>query len=132
MSRLFSIVLVLTLMTSLLAGGYIFTECKAEGGTDRVEVRWITASEDKVKEFSILRGRDVDNLGEIHRLNAKGPGSQYAYTDDEVVFRSAHVIYYKVRAIDSNGNILEEETVSAIPNVSGVFRTWGTIKAMFK
>ena len=132
MSRIISTILILAFVSSLLAGGYIFTECTADGEADRVEVRWITASEDKVKEFAVLRGRDVDNLGEIHRMNATGPGSQYTYIDNEVVFRSAHVIYYKVRAIDANGNILEEESVSAIPNVSGVFRTWGTIKAMFK
>jgi hypothetical protein len=132
MSKLFSILILIFLTGTLLASGYIFTDCAANPETNRVEITWVTVSEEKVHEFIILRGRDTDSYMELDRLSPKGPGSRYSYIDDEVMFRSVHVTYYKIRAVDENGNILEEQSLSVIPNVSGVFRTWGAIKAMFR
>lgn len=130
--RFFFLIAVLTLSVPLFADGYIFTASGAKSETDRVILSWATASEEKVATFIILRGRDKDACTEIHRLNALGPGTQYSYVDREVMFRSVHVMYYKIRAVDANGNIMEEADLSVIPNVSGMFRTWGTIKAMFR
>lgn len=132
MSRLLALLITILLTGILLANGYIFTDSSADAQTNRVEISWTTVSEDKVAEFVILRGRDTDNYVEIARMAPKGPGSRYTYIDDEVMFRSLHVKYYKVRAIDENSNILEQQSLSAIPKVSGVFRTWGAIKAMFR
>ncbi len=133
MSKRLLTVILLTMATALMAGGYVFSESNARPGTDRVEISWITASEDNVKQFVVFRGRETDSMVELGRINTRGPGSQYLFVDNEVMFKSTHITYYKVRAVDGNGNIIEEsQTLSVIPNVSGVFRTWGAIKAMFR
>ncbi len=101
-------------------------------GSDIV-LRWITDDETNVAYFEIDRrtGTDGDFLA-IGTLNPKGP-SLYEYTDYSA-FRKITTIYqYRVKVVFSDKTPpLYVGPLTVAHSVSGVRRTWGSIKAMFR
>jgi hypothetical protein len=113
---------------------FIFLEYSATPSTNSVVIEWVTKAESGVHRFAILRSTDDENFREIGSVVAKGVGSNYSYTDDNVVFKESQTFFYKLRALKEDGTIVEETEQSLIvhPNISGIYRTWGAIKAMFQ
>ena len=128
------ITLIIVIFFSLAFAGSIdvFSDARAMPGTNRVTVSWITKVEDGVHKFVILRSSDDVNYIELTKLNAKGPGTQYEYIDANVMFNDISPLFYKIRAIDKSGKTIDETSLIVHPNISGIFRTWGAIKAMFR
>ena len=126
--------LIIFLIYTLAVAGNInvFSEVRAMPGTNRVTVSWITKAETGVHKFVILRSPDDVNYIEITNLSAKGPGTQYEYVDANVMFNDVSPLFYKIRATDQAGKTLDESSLIVHPNISGIFRTWGAIKAMFR
>jgi len=132
MRRVLAIFLILIFFTSLYAVS-VFTESTAVPQTDRVTITWVTKSESGIKQFAVLRSNDDVNFIELKKVNPQGPGTRYEYVDENVMFKDASVLFYKVRAIGTNGQALDESPSMIVhPNISGIFRTWGAIKAMFR
>jgi hypothetical protein len=129
--RAFILTLLLLIPLEILAEN-IFSECSAVPETDRVTLNWVTKSETNIRYFSIVRSSNDINYVEIKKLAPKGPGNRYEYVDENVMFKGVSVVFYKIRALDSSGNMLEETSLRAHPNISGIYRTWGAIKAMFR
>ncbi|MBN2424862.1 MAG: hypothetical protein JXR46_04705 [Calditrichaceae bacterium] len=133
MRKTLTSIIILVLLSPLFAG-YIFTEYNAEPETNRVTISWLTKAENDVKQFVILRKKSSENIfREIKRINVQGPGTQYTYVDENVVFKDITPLFYKIRAVNGN-NVMKEESDDMMvhPNVSSIFRTWGTIKAIFQ
>ena len=110
----------------------IFTECTAVPQTDRVIITWTTKSEVDIKYFSVLRSNDDVNFIELRKVNPTGPGSTYEFIDENVMFKDASVLFYKVRAVNKSNLAKDESRMIVHPNISNIFRTWGAIKAMFR
>lgn len=125
------IVSILVLFTSLLANS-IFSECSAVPQTDQVTITWITSSENSIASFQILRSNDSEFYVELTKLNPKGPGSSYEYVDENVMFKSSNTIFYKVRALDKQNQMVDESSMIVRTQVSDIKETWGAIKAIFK
>ena len=125
------IVSILVLFTSLLANS-IFSECSAVPQTDQVTITWITSSENSIASFQILRSNDSEFYVELKKVNPKGPGTSYEYVDESVMFKSANVIFYKIRALDRRNKVIEESAMIVRTQVSDIKETWGAIKAIFK
>lgn len=111
----------------------IFTESNAQPEANRVIISWITKDENQVKYFVIKRSNDDKNFVELDRINPKGPGFKYEYTDDDVFFKSSGALFYKVEAVNSSNQIIADSgSMMVHPNLTGIFQTWGAIKAMFR
>jgi len=132
MNRKTWLLLILIIFPLELFAVNIFSECSATPETNRVTLVWITKSETNIRYFSIVRSNDDNNYLELKRMIPKGPGYRYEFVDENVMFKSVSVVFYKIRAYDSSGNLLEETSLMVHPNISGIFRTWGAIKAMFR
>ena len=124
---------VFLLVVSLYAGS-VFMVYAAEPGTNSVTITWTTSSEDNISSFAIMRSLDDANFGEIGTTPAKGPGTTYTYIDENVIFKTSQTFFYKIQARDKNNSVLDVTPQSLIvnPNISGIYRTWGAIKAMFR
>jgi hypothetical protein len=127
-------ILALIFLFSWAYANFIFLEYSATPSTNSVVIEWVTKSETGVNRFAILRSPDDENFREIGSVVAKNVGSNYSYTDDNVVFKESQTFFYKLRALKEDGTIVEETEQSLIvhPNISGIYRTWGAIKAMFQ
>ena len=110
----------------------IFSEVNVAPSTNKVVINWITKSETGVKSFVVLRSNDDALYISISKKSAKGPGTRYEFVDQSVMFKDFSALFYKIKAVDGNGQMVEETSVIAHPNISGIFRTWGAIKALFR
>mgnify|MGYP003565391452 CR=1 FL=1 len=131
--RLNIITLFMFLLFSVVFAQTIFFEYSATPSTNQVVVNWKTSSETNVENFVILRSSDDNVFIEIGSAQAKGVGTEYKFVDENVIFKGSNTFFYKIKAVKSNGVLIEEtQSLMVNPNISGIFRTWGAIKAMFR
>jgi len=125
-------ILFLFFVVSLAFANFIFSDYEANPSNNSVIVEWVTKSESGVAQFVILRSFDDKVFEEISRVDSKGVGNNYSYTDDKVFFKDSQVVFYMLRAVRSDDSVIEEtESWFVHPNISGIYRTWGAIKALF-
>lgn len=131
--RVKNITLIIFFLFSVVLAGSVFQEYSATPSTNQVVLNWRTISEPGVSKFKVMRSTDDQMFAEIGSVNAKGDGTEYEYIDDNVIFKSSQTFFYKIRAVKSNGTLVEEtQSLIVNPNISGIYRTWGAIKAMFR
>jgi len=131
MRRIVPVFLILIFVAQLFAAN-VFSEVNALPSSNKVVLNWITKSESNVRQFMVLRSNDDAIYISLTKKNARGPGTQYEYVDQNVIFKDFSALFYKIRALDANGNIVEETSMIVHPNISGIFKTWGAIKALFR
>ncbi len=110
----------------------VFVECSAVPSRNQVKITWVTQNEDGIAYFAVLRSTNDAHYIELARLNPKGAGSQYEFTDKNIMFKDFSVFFYKIRAVNKNGKPLDETSLIVHPSISDIYRTWGAIKAMFR
>ena len=134
MQKILHPITIIILLSALVFAGTIFEQYSATPDNNRVTINWRTSSEIDVVSFVIKRSLGSDQYMEIDRISAKGEASEYTYVDDNVYFKTTQTYFYKISAINSAGEELEEteQPLIANPNISGIFRTWGAIKSMFR
>ncbi len=131
--RRFILSLALLLLSgTLLYADNIFVECSAVPSKNQVKITWVTQNEEGINYFAVLRSTNDAHYIELARLNPKGAGSQYEFTDKNIMFKDISVYFYKIRAVDKNGKPLDETSLIVHPSISDIYRTWGAIKAMFR
>ena len=118
---------------SMAFDNFIFSDYEANPSNNSVLIEWVTKSESGVSQFVILRSLDDKNFGEIDRVESEGAGNNYSYTDDNVLYKDTQSFFYKLRAVRSDDSLIEEtQSLLVHPNISGIYRTWGAIKELFK
>jgi len=133
--RRISLIIAVLLPVYLLAltGYIIFSECSATPANNKVTISWVTKTESGVSKFIILRSLDDKVFSEVGNTLARGTAGNYSFTDANVIFKDTQTFFYKIRAVRSNNTIIEDsESLLVNPNISGIFRTWGAIKAIFR
>ena len=105
---------------------------------DNAELTWTTNSQEtSQQEFLILRKSGNDNNFNYLTTvptNLSSPG-HYQYVDNSIYKTTDQFYAYKVVLVDKNNTnyyISSEQASVIIGNISGVKRTWGSIKAMFR
>ena len=132
MHRLFLGIIIFFSAISFVFADNVFVECSAVPSRNQVKITWITQAEEGIAYFAVLRSTNDAHYIELARLNPKGAGSQYEFTDKNVMFKDISVYFYKIRAVDKNGKPLDETSLIVHPSISDIYRTWGAIKAMFR
>jgi hypothetical protein len=134
MRRISFFMMVLLPVCLLAFSGYIiFSECSATPANNRVTISWVTKTESGVSKFLILRSMDDKVFSEVGSALARGTAGNYSFTDANVIFKDTQTFFYKIRAVRSNNTVVEDsESLMVNPNISGIFRTWGAIKAIFR
>ena len=124
----------LVIVSTLIASDErIFTEYSATPQHNQVKITWTTVSEIDVYKFIILRSSDGNSFTILAEINSKGPGTNYSYIDSEVLFKDASAKFYKIKAVKQNGHQVDMTSAMLVhPNISGIKRTWGAIKALFR
>ena len=99
-----------------------------------VTIRWATDDESNVVRYEVQRSSGVNgdfvSIGEP--LSTKGP-SVYEFVDHSAFMRTTTIYQYRIMIFfvnDPHGTPSQILTVSH--TVSGVRRTWGSIKSLFR
>jgi hypothetical protein len=129
--KLFQILLVLSIIGTSLAGAFMeYFHARSEG--ENVKLEWKTGEESNLKNFVIERKTQQSSYVDLSTITPKGNNSFYSYIDESVYKSSSYVFTYRLRIVDQDQKISYSSEVSVSPSISGVKRTWGSIKAMFR
>ena len=128
LSQIFIIVLI---ATAVFAGTFLeYFHGRSEG--DDIRLEWKTKEEVNLQNFKIERKTPQSSFVEITTVPPKGSNSYYSYLDQTTYKTSDMIFIYRLKIVDTSGQASYSNEVSVSHNVSGVKRTWGSIKAMFR
>lgn len=133
MRYLFS--LILTFFALSLVSAEIIKQGSFQANSDgaNVVLHWFTTDETNVARFEIERRQGIQ--GEfltIGQVDVKSP-SLYEFVDYSAFEKILALYQYRIKIVFTNGsNPLYVGPVTVSHMVSGVRRTWGSIKAMFR
>jgi hypothetical protein len=108
---------------------YYFT-AQSEG--ENVKIEWKTGEEANVNHFSIQRKTPQTSFAEITIVQPKGSNSLYSYLDQSIYKTNDVVFTYRLIIVNNDMGTSSSPMVTVSPNISGIKRTWGSIKAMFR
>lgn len=129
--KLFQVLLVLSIIGTALAWTEVFDfTAKTEG--ENVRIEWKTGTESNLKNFVIERKTQQSSFVDLSTIAPNGSNSSYTYVDKSIYKTSDYVFTYRLRIIDNDQTISHSQSISISPSISGVKRTWGSIKAMFR
>ncbi len=114
------------------AGGIRDGSLSAYSNGSAIVVRWVSDDERDVRGYMVERRTGVD--GPFIQLTdpflaPQGSGASYEFIDNSVFRANDNLYQYRVTCVGSN---TAPYYVIASYNSTGVRRTWGSIKAMFR
>jgi hypothetical protein len=119
------------LFAVVYAGAFLdYFQGRSEGEDVRLE--WKTSEETNLLHFKVERKTPQSSFAEIATVDPKGSNSNYTYLDQSAYKSNDLVFIYRLKIIDNDGQTSYSAEVTVSHNVSGVKRTWGSIKAMFR
>jgi hypothetical protein len=125
------ILILLLLATAVLAGTFLeYFQGRSEGEDIRLE--WKTREEVNLQHFKVERKTPQSAFVDITTIEPKGSNSYYTYLDQSAYKTDNMLFIYRLKIVDTNGQVAYSNEVSVSHSVSGVKRTWGSIKAMFR
>ena len=106
-------------------------QARSDGGS--IKLNWVTDDETSVARFEIERRVGTSGaFGYIATVMPKGP-SLYEFVDHSAYKVSSMLYQYRIKIVFSNASSpIYVGPVTVNHTVSGVRRTWGSIKAMFR
>ncbi len=126
------ILLIFFVVTALYAGAFLeYFQGRSEGEDIRIE--WKTGDESNLQNFAVERKTPQSSFAEIITIQPKGSNSFYSYLDKSAYKLNNDMIFiYRLKIVDVGGQVSYSAEITVTHNVSGVKRTWGSIKAMFR
>ena len=124
--------LVIVLVSALPAPAQVIIDITAEADGRNAVIEWSTGRESGVVDFSIQRSFDGRTFYTIARVEPLGDNHTYRFVDDDLFKEMLHTYYYRIEVAFSGGRSQFSPTVDVTLSFSGIHRTWGSIKAMFR
>ena len=130
-NRLTLIFTLFLLVSTALAGAFLdYFHAQTEG--DNVKIEWKTTTETDLTNFIVQRKTPDTQYIDLASIDPTGNNSVYSYVDQAAYKMTNPVFVYRLKIVDRDGSYAYSSEVSVSPNISGVKRTWGSIKAMFR
>ena len=109
---------------------------KATPNGEDIKLEWSTGVEENLINFIIERKTKGSSWIEIGTIQPKGDNSNYSYIDKSAYKANDLIFYYRLKMHVNEpppyDYITSNEYGPVYPQLSGVKRTWGSIKAMFR
>jgi len=122
---------ILVVITTAFGGAFLdYFQGRSEGEDIRLE--WKTGQENNLDHFAIERRTPQSSYMEIATIEPKGSNSIYYYIDQSAYKTTDIIFVYRLKIVDNDNQLSYSLEVTVSHNVSGVKRTWGSIKAMFR
>lgn len=121
----------LLLISTALAGALIDYFHVRNDGSDAI-IEWKTSQETNLKNFVVQRKSPQTQYSDIATITPHPDNPYYSYTDKSVYKTNDYVFVYRLKIVDNNGQTSYTDDASVSLSISGVKRTWGSIKAMFR
>jgi hypothetical protein len=128
----FKLFFAFALISTAFAGAFLdYFNVRSEG--DNVVVEWKTSQEEtNLDKFVVERKSPRGVFIELATVDPKGSNSFYKYTDKGAYKINDLLFVYRLKIVDTDNTVTYSYERSISLSVSGVKRTWGSIKAMFR
>jgi len=129
-----SLAVLLLFAAGLLYAGLV-VDFSAQSAGDNVKLYWRTEDESGLDHFDINRASGASGSFQMinpQPITAHGVPSEYTYIDKSVFKPADGFFRYQLIDVKRDGSREWLDPISLSHSVSGVKRTWGSIKAMFR
>ncbi|MBM3325663.1 MAG: hypothetical protein FJY65_01590 [Calditrichaeota bacterium] len=120
------------LAVSAWAETFVVREFTAANTGQEVRLEWLSGSESGLSEFRVQRSFDGQNYRTIYNVNLKGSNNRYVYIDSDLFKGEIRMVHYRIEAAFHDGRNEWSKAEIVTLSFSGLRRTWGSIKAMFR
>lgn len=126
-------VLFLLITSGSLLAGAIFSHFIVRSEGQNVVLEWKTQDEVDVVRYAVERKSvNTNTYSIVAYVKPTGSNSLYSYTDENIYKTSDNLYVYRIAIINEDGSTDHSIERSVSVHLSGVKRTWGSIKAMFR
>ena len=122
----------------LLKGDLVVDFLATSDGTT-ITLKWKSTDERAVAHYEIERSSPNQPWTLVKVQETKGTGYQYVYNDDDAFMKKGStgllqntVFNYRIKILKFDNTFEYTNDITVIHSVSGIKRTWGMIKEMFK
>lgn len=127
-----SIILVVLFLITTVYGGAFIQYFQGKSESDNIKLEWQTGEENNLQKFVIERKTPQSSFAEIGIVTPKGSNSYYSFIDQNTYKTNDLIFIYRLKIVDNNGQVTYSNETTVSHSISGVKRTWGSIKAMFR
>lgn len=132
MKNRLTIIFTLFIIVSTALAGALLDYFHAQNEGENVKLEWKTTTETNLADFVVQRKTPDSQFSDLSSISPTGNNSVYSYIDQAAYKMTNPVFVYRLKIVDRDGSYAYSSEVSVSPNISGVKRTWGSIKAMFR
>ncbi len=128
---LLKVFILFAFISTALGGAYLeFFHARSE--SEDVKLEWKTGEETNLRNFAIERRTPQSSFVQLATIQPQGSNKLYSYIDENAYKTTDLIFIYRLKIVDNNDQATYSSEVSVSHNISGVKRTWGSIKAMFR
>lgn len=142
MKKLVSILLIsfVALSSALLAADTILEFFRTSTSGNSVNLEWKSLNEQNINRYEVERKSSSQSFRWLHTEKSNGNLSSYKYTDNEAFLKekssnstlSKNVYTYRIKIVYNDGSSTYSAESTVTQKLSGIERTWGMIKEMFR
>lgn len=137
MKTLSAFLLALFAVATLFAAQATFDYVTAKSDGKSITVEWRTESESGVANFAVERAADGVSFSTVSTLDARGSQTVYRYVDEDALMKGNSDVtgkkyVYRIKIIGGDNSVTYSNSINVTHNISGIRRTWGMIKEMFR
>ena len=124
----------------LYASDSVISYLNASSNGSNIKVEWRSSDENNVQKYEIERANKNKKFEYISEIDAKGFATSYSYSDDTALksvekeggLQSDNLYSYRIKIITKDKSSTYSNSINVVHSTSGVQRTWGMIKEMFR
>lgn len=143
MKRIISkIVVIFAACIVLYAGDSIIEDFKASSNGSVISLEWRSTGEGTVQKYEIEKKSTSTGYSWLENVQPKGYAAYYKYDDRDVAMKLAeskspsvlggNQYSYRIKVVYKDNTYSYTGEVNVVHKVSGIKKTWGMIKDMFK
>jgi hypothetical protein len=122
--------LIFTVVTAFAGAFFEFFLAKSTG--TGVKLEWKTGEEKNIKSFEVERRTLQSGFISIAAIAPRGNNSYYTFNDENAYKPNDVVFIYRIKILDNDNTTSYSKEITVTHSVSGIKKTWGSIKAMFR
>lgn len=112
----------------------------AKSNGTSISLEWKSTAESNLMQYEIERAGDDNQFRYVATVQARGSNTVYTYRDDEAFGKgdgndgsvARNYFTYRLKMVTPERSASYSNTIGVTHNVSGIKRTWGMIKEMFR
>lgn len=132
MKQYLIIFLVMISVAVLYAGGRVIRDFSVHTDDGRAILDWTSGVEAGLQSYEVQRSFDGSQFNAISHMDPSGDDHDYRYIDNDLFKGNISSYYYRISGVLSDNKRYYSETRKITVSSSGINRTWGSIKAMFR